>query len=128
MTPFKPTGYNSLSPYFIVENAPRFVQLMKELFGAEELRIYTRPDGKLMHVELRLDDSVIMLSEATPEYPPNEFLIHFYVSDARETYKKAIELGCEGIQEPIQKDDPDIRGMFKDFNGNVWTVGTQTEY
>lgn len=126
MVPFKPTGYNSLSPYFIVENAPRFVQLMKDLFGAEELRSYTRPDGMLMHVELRLDDSVIMLSEATPDYPPNEFLIHLYVPDAREAYKKAIELGCEGIQEPIQKDDPDIRGMFKDFNGNVWTVGTQT--
>ena len=126
MAPFKPTGYNSLSPYFVVENAPRFVQLMKDLFDAEELRIYERPDGTLMHVELRLDDSVIMLSEATSSYPANEFLLHLYVKDALATYKKALELGCQGVQEPIQKDDPDIRGMFKDFNGNVWTVGTQT--
>lgn len=127
MVPFKPEGYNSLSPYFIVENAPQFVQLMKDLFEAEELRTYLRPDGSLMHAELRLDDSVIMISEATPDYPANEFLLHFYVKDAITTYKKALELGCEGIQEPIQKEDPDLRGMFRDFNGNVLSVGTQTE-
>lgn len=127
MIPFKPPGYNSLSPYFIVNDAPRFVQLMKDLFGAEELRKYEGPDGSLMHVELRLDDSVIMLSEATADFPANEFLLHFYVKDAKATYKRALELGCEGLQEPIQKSDPDLRGMFKDFNGNVWSVGTQTE-
>jgi len=127
LIPVKPAGYNSLSPYFIVDNAPRFVKLMKDLFGAEELPNYEMPDGSLMHVELRLDDSVIMLSEATQDYPANEFLLHFYVKDAKTTYKKALELGCEGIQEPIQKEDPDLRGMFKDYNGNVWSVGTQTE-
>ncbi|MFN3999146.1 VOC family protein [Algoriphagus sp.] len=127
MIQFKPLGYNSLSPYFIVDNAPRFVKLMKDLFDAEELRKYEMPDGSLMHVELRLDDSVIMLSEATSDYPANEFLLHFYVHDAIAVYKKALELGCEGLQEPIQKEDPDLRGMFKDFNGNVWSIGTQTQ-
>lgn len=127
MTSFKPAGYNSLSPYFIVRDAPRFIQLMKDLFGAIELRRYELPDGKIMHLELKLDDSVIMLSEATAEYPANEFLMHFYVPDANATYKKALELGCEGLQEPIQKEDPDLRGMFKDFNGNVWSIGTQLE-
>lgn len=127
MIPFKPAGYNSLSPYFIVQNAPRFVQLLKDLFSAEELRKYEGPDGSLMHVELRLDDSVIMLSEATSDFPANEFLLHYYVNDAKATYKRALALGCEGLQEPIQKGDPDLRGMFKDFNGNVWSIGTQTE-
>lgn len=127
MIPFKPASYNSLSPYFIINDAPRFVQLMKDIFEAVELRKYETPDGRLMHVELKLDDSVIMLSEATEEYPANQFLLHFYVPDARATYQKALELGCEGIQEPIQKNDPDLRGMFKDYNGNVWSVSTQTE-
>jgi PhnB protein len=127
MIPFKPAGYNSLSPYFIVKDAPRFVRLMTDLFGAIELRRYELPDGKIMHLELKLDDSVIMLSEATAEYPANEFLMHFYVPDVNATYKRALELGCEGLQEPIQKGDPDLRGMFRDFNGNVWSVGTQLE-
>lgn len=127
MISFKPAGYNAVSPYFIVKDAARFVQLMKDLFDAVELRRYDRPDGKIMHMELKLDDSVVMLSEATAEYPANEFLMHYYVLDAKATYKKALELGCEGLQEPIQKGDPDLRGMFKDFNGNVWSVSTQME-
>lgn len=127
MADFKPKGYNSLSPYFIVADAPRFVQLMKDLFDAEELRRYELPSGRIMHLELRLDDSVIMLSEASDEYPANEFLMHLYVQDSVATYRKALELGCQGIQEPIQKGDPDLRGMFRDFNGNVWSVSTQME-
>ena len=127
MVPFKPAGYNSLSPYFIVNDAPRFVQLLKDLFEAEELRRYEMPDGRIMHLELKLDDSVIMISEATAEFPANEFLLHFYVKDSKSTYSKALELGCEGLQEPIQKGDPDLRGMFKDYNGNVWSVSKQME-
>lgn len=127
MSEFKPSGYNSLSPYFIVNDAARFIQLLKDLFDAEELRRYDQPGGRIMHLELRLDDTVIMLSDATEEFPANQFLMHFYVPDARGIYDRALELGCEGIQEPIQKGDPDLRGMFRDFNGNVWTVSTQTE-
>jgi uncharacterized glyoxalase superfamily protein PhnB len=127
MKEFKPSGYNSLSPYFIVNDAPRFVRLLQDLFGAVELRRYEMPDGRIMHLELRLDDSVIMVSEATAEYPANSFLLHFYVPDAQEVYDRAIKLGCEGMQEPVQKEDPDLRGMFRDYNGNVWSVGTQME-
>lgn len=127
MIPFKPAGYNSLSPYFIVKDAPKFVQLLTDLFDAIELRRYEMPDGRIMHLEMKLDDSVVMISEATAEYPANEFLLHFYVKDARAIYKKALDLGCEGLQEPVQKNDPDLRGMFRDFSGNVWSIGTQME-
>ena len=106
MISYKPAGYNAVSPYFIVKDAPRFAQLMKNLFDAVELRKSNRPDGTIMHLELELDDSVIMISEATIEYPANEFLMHYYVLDAKATYKKALELGCEGLQEPIQKGRP----------------------
>ncbi|MCB0786164.1 MAG: VOC family protein, partial [Flavobacteriales bacterium] len=68
-TSFKPAGYNSVSPYFIVPEAQRFIQLMKDLFGAKELRRYDMPDGSLMHAELMLDDSVIMLGQASEKYP-----------------------------------------------------------
>jgi PhnB protein len=127
MISYKPAGYNAVSPYFIVEDASRFVQLLKNLFDAVELRRYERPNGTIMHLELKLDDSVIMLSEATEEYPANKFLMHYYVVDAKATYQKALDLGCEGLQEPVQKGDPDLRGMFKDFNGNIWSVSTQLE-
>lgn len=123
--PYKPENYNSVSPYFMVSDAERWVKLLSDLFGAKELSRYTRPGAGLVHAELRIDDSVIMLSQATPDYPASKFMMHVYVPDAIATYKKAVELGCTGLQEPIQKDDPDLRGMFIDYEGNTWAVGTK---
>jgi uncharacterized glyoxalase superfamily protein PhnB len=121
---FKPIGHNSVSPYFIVKGAQKWIQLLKELFQAKELSRYDRPDGTIMHAEVRVDDSVLMVSEATETYPQNEFMVHVYVPDAKAIYDRALLLDCEGLQEPIQKEDPDLRGMFKDFAGNVWAVAT----
>jgi PhnB protein len=124
---FKPSGYNSVSPYFIVKGAQRLIDLLKVIFNAKELRRYDQPDGSIMHVELQIDDSVIMLSEATAAYPANQFLMHVYVPNVHETFKKAIAAGCVAEQQPEQKEgDPDTRGSFKDFAGNSWAIGTQS--
>lgn len=123
---FKPTGYNSLSPYMVVDEAHKMIVLLEAIFGAKALRQFDRPNGSIQHIELQIDDSILMLSEATPTYPPNQFLLHVYVPDVHATFEKAIALGCEAIEVPTNKaDDPDTRGMFKDFAGNVWAVGTQ---
>lgn len=125
---FKPDNYNSVSPYFVVTEAQRFIDLMTGIFAAKQLRRYNRPDGSLMHAEMQIDDSVIMIGGASEDYPSNQLLIHVYVSDVFVTFQKAIELGCEAVEDPINKEgDPDTRGMFKDYLGNVWAVGTQTD-
>jgi PhnB protein len=123
---FKPSGYNSVSPYFIVDDALRFAEFLKKLFNAVELRRYAMPDGTIMHMEMQMDDSVIMLGNSSKQYPAIHQLVHVYVSDAATTFKKAIELGCTSLQEPKQmQGDPDVRGTFQDFAGNTWSVGTQ---
>ncbi len=123
---FKPKGYNSLSPYLIVDNAPKLVDLLKKIFNAKELRKFENPDGTIMHIELKLDDSVIMLSDSSAKYPANKTMLHFYVSDAFKTFQLAIDNGCKAIEEPVNKEgDPDTRGAFMDFAGNFWAVGTQ---
>lgn len=123
---YKPTGYNSLSPYFVVKDAQRFVDLVNAIFNATELRRYDMPDGTIMHIELRIDDTVIMVGESSEEFPPTQLLIHVYVSEVDEVYRKAIQLGCIAIEEPKEREgDPDRRGTFKDFSGNIWSVGTQ---
>lgn len=126
MYSFKPTGYNSVSPYFIVDGAQKMINLLTSIFNAKELRRYDQPDGSIMHAELQIDDSVIMLADSTREYPSNQLLIHVYVADVHAVFKKAIDSGCEAIEAPVQKgEDPDVRGQFKDFSGNIWAVGTQ---
>jgi len=123
---FKPTGYNSVSPYFIVNGAQRLIDLLKKIFNATELRRYDMPDGTIMHAEIQIDDSVIMLGDSSDKYPPVPIVMHVYVPHVDKTFEKAIEAGCEIVETPKQKDnDPDRRATFKDFAGNMWSVGTQ---
>ena len=123
---FKPTGYNSVSPYFIVDGAQQLINMLAKIFDAKELRRYEMPNGKIMHVEVKIDDSVIMIADSSEEYPANKFLMHVYVQNVDEVFNKAISLGCESVELPTQKEgDPDRRGSFKDFAGNTWAIGTQ---
>lgn len=127
-TNFKPKNYNSVSPYFIVGGAQKFIDLLEEIFQAKELRRYERSDGTIMRAEVLIDDSVIMLSDSTTQFPPNFLLLHVYVPDLSKTFELAIKAGCEIIEHPKNSEgDPDTRATFKDFAGNVWSVGTQRE-
>jgi len=123
---FKPAGYNSASPYFIVNGAQRLIDLLTKIFNATELRRYNMPDGSIMHAEIQIDDSVIMLGDSSEKYPPVPIVMHVYVPDVDKTFEKAIEAGCGIIERPKQQgNDPDRRATFKDFAGNLWSVGTQ---
>lgn len=123
---FKPEGYNSVSPYFIVDGAEKFIQLMIQIFNAKELRRYSLPDGTIMHAEIQIDDSVLMLGNSSDKFPPVPIVMHVYVADADETFQRAIDAGCEIIEAPKTREgDPDRRATFKDFAGNIWSVGTQ---
>ena len=123
---FKPNNYNSASPYIMVDDARRFIEMLAHIFGAVEKRRYNKPDGKIMHAEVQLDDSIIMIADSTAEYPTYPLWMHVYVPDAQSTYDKAVAYGCEAIEAPVQKEnDDDLRGTFKDFAGNFWAIGTQ---
>lgn len=124
---YKPSNYNSLSPYLMVDNAQKLVDLLTLIFDAKTLRRFDHENGKIAHIELLLDDTVIMLSDSTENYPSNTTMLHIYVPDVFKTFKLALENGCEVIEEPINKEgDPDTRGAFRDFAGNYWAVSTQT--
>ena len=123
---YKPAGYNSLSPYFVINGAQKLVDLLKALFGATEKRRYETPEGNIMHLALQIDDSIIMMGDATDKFPVYTHLMHVYVPDVDKTYEKAMALGCESVYSPTERPgDPNKRGAFKDFSGNIWTVATQ---
>ncbi len=125
---YKPKGYNSLSPYFVIENAQEIIDLLKQIFNAKEMRKYHRPDGSIMHEELKIDDTILMIGGATGEHAPIEQMVHLYVPDVDTAYQKALELGCESILKPmVHDDDRDKRGAFKDFAGNQWWIATQID-
>ena len=124
---FKPQGYNSASPYVVVPGARRLIDFLGRVFDARVMRQYDNPDGTIMHAEVMIDDSIVMLGDSSPTYPPNTLLIHVYVSDVDEVFKRALAAGGTEDQAPQQRPgDPDRRGSFKDFAGNTWAIATQS--
>ena len=84
------------------------------------------PDGTIMHAEIQIDDTVIMLGDSSSKFFPVPIVIHVYVPDVDKTFQKAVDAGCEIVEKPKeQNNDPDRRATFKDFAGNMWSVGTQ---
>lgn len=101
---------------------------MTAIFDAKELRRYDRPDGTIMHAEIQIDDSVIMLGDSSDIFPPVQLILHVYVPNVDETFQKAVNAGCEIVEQPKRREgDPDRRATFKDFAGNMWSVGTQMQ-
>lgn len=126
MNQYKPENYNSLSPYLIVDNAEKLVRLLTVIFDTKTLRRYDHENGKIAHIELLIDDSVIMISDSTESYKAHKTMLHVYVPNVFKTFENAIKNGCEIIENPINKQgNPDTRGSFFDFAGNYWSVSTQ---
>ena len=122
---FKPASYNSVSPYLIVTNAAATIQFLIEVFGAQEIRRVADPrSGRIMHAEVRLDDTVIMLGDCVEGvWPAVGAHVHVYVPDVDATYAKALKCGAVSVQAPVTKEDEDKRGAFKDAGGTTRWVG-----
>lgn len=105
MTGRKPQGYNSLSPYLISADAKATVEFLKQAFDGVELRRYERPDGSIMHIEIRLDDTVVMIGGANNSVAPTAAHVHLYVRDVDAVYQKALRYGAVSVQEPAIKGD-----------------------
>ena len=122
---YKPQGYNDVSVYIVTDGAQRVVDFLKKTFDAEELRRFDTPDGKIMHGEVRVGDTVVMIADAGANYPAFPAWLHVYVPDVDAAYKKALEAGGTSVQAPVRKEDPDKRGGVKDPAGNTWWISTQ---
>lgn len=126
-TEYKPDGYTSVAPYLIVDGASRAIDFMVLTFGGVELRRFPAPDGRIMHAEVRVDDTVVMIADAPAGHPVVDSHVHVYVPDVDATYKRALENGGTSVQEPMKKDDPDRRGGVSDVCGTTWWISTQID-
>ncbi|SAL33321.1 glyoxalase/bleomycin resistance protein/dioxygenase superfamily protein [Caballeronia arvi] len=126
MTDWKPANYPSVSPYLICENAETIIAFLERVFDGALVRRFDRPDGSLMHAEVRIDDSIVMIGGGAADHQSSGPHIHVYVRDAQAVYDRAIQNGAQSVQAPTRKrDDDDFRGGFRDAAGTTWWVGTQ---
>lgn len=121
----KPVGYPTVSPYLLVDGAAGTIAFLTQVFGATEIRRFPDANGRLMHAEVRIDDSVLMLADCTPEWPAIPSYVHLYVTDVDATYRRALAAGATSVQEPVQKADEDKRGGVKDAGGTTWWIATR---
>lgn len=122
---FKPEGYSSVAVYVMADGAQRVIDFLKQAFDAEELRRTDNPDGSIMHAEIRVDDTVVMLADAGGNFPAFPSWLHVYVPDVDTTYRRALDAGGVSVQEPQQQGDPDRRAGVQDPAGNTWWIATQ---
>ena len=122
---YKPEGYTSVAPYLVVDGAVRTINFLTRVFGATELRRYPTPDGRILHAEVRIGDTVVMVADGNAGWPPIGAHVHVYVPDVDATYQRALQAGAMSVQEPKKKDDADRRGGVKDAGGTTWWIATQ---
>jgi uncharacterized glyoxalase superfamily protein PhnB len=122
-----PEGYPAVIPYLMVKQAAQFIGFMQAVFGAKLVEQIRHPDGKIGHSELRIGDSMIMLSEATAERPATPVMLHFYVEDVDAIFNSAIAAGATVISAPSDQYYGDRSGGCLEPSGNTVWIATHVE-
>ncbi|MFZ3245308.1 MAG: VOC family protein [Candidatus Acidiferrales bacterium] len=126
--PYMREGFRTITPYILVGGAAKFIDFMKEAFGAEEKGRVAMPNGKIMHAEVKVGDSMIELSDGNEQYGPTPVALHYYVEDADATYARAIDAGAISTHAPVDQPYGDREAGVKDPFGNSWFIATPKTY
>jgi PhnB protein len=122
-----PDGYHTVTPYLMVANAAEFIEFMSTVFDAKTTEQLMRPDGKIGHTELRIGDSMIMLSEASESHPPTPVMLHVYVADVDAVFERAVRAGGTAVSKPSNQFYGDRSGGVKEPSGNTVWIATHIE-
>jgi uncharacterized glyoxalase superfamily protein PhnB len=123
-----PDGYHTVTPYLIARDAAKTIEFAKKAFGAEyAFEPMKSPNGKIMHAELKIGDSHVMISDATEQHPAMPCMLHLYVPDVDAVHKRAVSAGGTALTEPADQFYGDRSGGVKDPSGNVWYIATHKE-
>ena len=130
-----PNGYHSLTPFLTVRDAARAIEFYKQAFGATERGVMKGPDGKIMHAELVIGDSIIMLSDEWPEFGAlspqsiggSAMGLHIYIDGVDAAFDRAVKAGAEVEMPVMDQFWGDRYGKLKDPFGHKWSIATHTK-
>ena len=118
MSKFQPPGWHTVTPRIIVPDPERLVQFLREVFHAHGR---SRPGAA---TEIRIGDSVIMISDGGGLRDPMPAFLYVYVEDTDATYARAINAGALSLEPPSDMHYGDRRAMVKDPWANLWQIAT----
>ena len=130
-----PDGYQTATPYLIIEGAAAAIDFYKRVFGATEMMRMIEPSGRVGHAEIRIGDSVIMLADEHPNmgYRSPRSLggssvgILLYVEHVDLVFERGVEAGARVQRAVADQFYGDRSGTLEDPFGHVWTVATHIE-
>jgi PhnB protein len=130
-----PEGYHSVTPYLIVDGATQAIQFYKDAFGAKERFRMPGPGGKVMHAELEIGDSVVMLADEFPDMNvrgPKSFggsavSLYIYMEDVDAVVARAVKAGATLSKPVADQFYGDRTGQVEDPFGHRWGVATHVE-
>ncbi len=130
-----PEGYHTATPYLIIKCAGAAIEFYKKALGAVELCRMPGPGDQVMHAEIKVGDSIIMLADEFPDMgyrgPESRggttVSIVLYVEDVDKSYAKAVAAGAAATRPVKDEFWGDRMGTVTDPFGHVWTISTHTE-
>jgi PhnB protein len=130
-----PQGLHSVTPSLMVAGAAKAIEFYKKALGAEELKRFEGPDGKIMHAEIRIGDSVLMLGDEMPEMGARgpksvggtSVSFFIYGDNVNAAWKRAVDAGAKEIM-PLQDQFwGDRTGCLEDPFGHHWWLAQRIE-
>lgn len=130
-----PDGFHTITPYLVIRDAAKAVEFYKSAFGAEVRGIHYTPEGKIMNADLKIGDSVVLLSEEFPEMrvlSPQSLggpsvTIHIYTENVDARFKQAVSAGASVVMPVMDMFWGDRYGQLADPFGHRWSIATHVE-
>ncbi|MET9886687.1 VOC family protein [Streptomyces sp. NPDC006430] len=130
-----PDGYAELTAYLSVDGASEAIAFYAEAFGAEELARSTAPNGKIMHAQIKIGSTIVMLSDELREaglLGPHAIggtpvTLYLFVEDVDATFARALRAGAKQQREVQDHFFGDRAGQVLDPFGHRWTIATHIE-
>jgi len=116
-------SYRTVTPYLVVSDADAELRFLKTAFGGTEVSCDRTPDNTVMHAELTIGDSLIMLGQAGGQWTPRTAALYLWVKDVDATYAKALEAGARSESAPEDKPYGHRNAGVIDQNGVTWWIG-----
>jgi uncharacterized glyoxalase superfamily protein PhnB len=129
-----PAGFHTLTPHITVKGCAAAIEFYKKAFGAKENARHLMPDGTIMHADLTIGDTHLMLNDEFPqmgafgplEGKPTGVTIHMYVTNVDQVFNQAVQAGAKPVMPVADMFWGDRYGIVVDPFGHSWSIATHT--
>jgi len=122
-----PRGSQTIIPYLLVPNVAGLIDFLRETFDASEIYRSNGPNGTVIHAQLKIGTSIVMMGEAKPDHLTMPTMLYIYVHNVDEAYRMAIAAGATSIREPMDEYYGDRTAGVQDVSGNQWWIASYPE-